>query len=85
MIELKALVDMPWKSLKKGDTYEVPSLLGVARSEIALKQAAVVGAPTAAPAAEPEPAPEAAPEAVEATEAAEEPTTPRKRRRRRQS
>ena len=50
MIELEALVDMPWKSLKKGDRYSVPDLIGLARSEIKLKQASVVGS---APAAEP--------------------------------
>ncbi len=52
MITLKALVDMPWKDLKEGDTYTVPDLSGLARCEIQLKQAAVVGGntPAAAPA-----------------------------------
>ena len=80
MIELEALVDMPWKSLKKGDRYSVPDLIGLARSEIKLKQASVVGS---VPAAEPAVAVEEAQDAESPEADAPVDESPRRRRRRR--
>lgn len=42
MISLRAKTDMPWIGVKKGDEWQVPSLLGLARHQITLGQAEVV-------------------------------------------
>tara|TARA_R110000796_G_scaffold167313_1_gene284183 strand:- start:2891 stop:3139 length:249 start_codon:yes stop_codon:yes gene_type:complete len=76
MIELQAKIDMPWEGIKKGDKWQVPNLLGLARHQITLGQAEVASSAPSPPvvATTSSPSQEVAPQGAEVEEA------PKKRR-----